>query len=400
MNEQQWMFVGQVAIGDPEAREYLILRDGYVETKKGSYLLDAQAGRSIESNFAAAGNKVVVDYEHQSLGGPYAAPDGRAPAAGWITDVRYEAGRGLWASIAWNPAALKHIRNGEYAYLSPAGILAGAERRFVELWSVALTNTPASPQMEPLAAKRTGTFFGGNSMPTDDMMGANTPDMLVGELRAALRSKGVTIGDDATRDEILRAAISALTGEKDEGEKESEEIAASVRTRLGLDATASNEKVLLLLDSRLEGKGAEDQERLALRKKVEDLEGRESERRAVELVEQGIKAGKIVRGSKWAERCLALARKDAGDFEATLKELPTIIEQGRTTAPARESVPGAGEGKEEELIAAAVKEASGSYKEGIVALQSRLLNEECGAHGYSRTHASRVLSERYPAIFG
>ena len=120
----------------------------------------------------------------------------------------------------------------------------------------------------------------------------------------------------------------------------------------------------------------------------------------MELVEQGIKAGKIVRGSKWAERCLALARKDAGDFEATLKELPTIIEQGRTTAPARESVPGAGEGKEEELIAAAVKEASGSYKEGIVALQSRLLNEECGAHGYSRTHASRVLSERYPAIFG
>lgn len=96
---------------------------------------------------------VVVDYEHQTLG------DGVAPAAGWITQLIDSGARGLVARVNWTAKAAQLIREGAYRYISPV-ILRGVPSKTetgktlrAYLHSVAITNRPFLPAIEPLVAK-------------------------------------------------------------------------------------------------------------------------------------------------------------------------------------------------------------------------------------------------------
>lgn len=123
---------------------------GEVTSSNGSFVMDAEAGRLVIEAFASQGNDLPIDYEHQTLGGTYASPSGRAPAAGWIKRLEAIDGEGLFAEVEWTPDGMAHLAAKEYRYLSPVAIVRRSDGRMVGLHSAALTNKPAIVEMEPI----------------------------------------------------------------------------------------------------------------------------------------------------------------------------------------------------------------------------------------------------------
>lgn len=118
--------------------------DGRPANMKGvsakAWRLDADIAKQVIAAFAA-GADLPIDYEHQTL---KAAENGQpAPAAGWITALEYEAGKGLLARVRWTDAARAYLARHEYRYLSPVFSFDPNSGAVLALHSVALTNTPA-----------------------------------------------------------------------------------------------------------------------------------------------------------------------------------------------------------------------------------------------------------------
>jgi phage I-like protein len=127
--------------------EYTYDHGGKPETA----LCDAESRAAVIATFAARGNDLVIDYEHQTLDG------GKAPAAGWIKELEDRGSEGLWARVEWTAEAAGYLRTGEYRYDSPVFDVDKETRRVVTLHHVALTNWPASHDRaaltEQIAAK-------------------------------------------------------------------------------------------------------------------------------------------------------------------------------------------------------------------------------------------------------
>ena len=137
-----------------ETIDVLIAPDGAVQSTNGSYTLDDESWAAIDKAFREHATMLPIDYEHQTLGGDYASPDGTSPAAGWVKALRYEKGKGLIASVAWTERARNMIRAGEYQYVSPVLVVRKADRKAIGLHSVGLTNKPAIVGMNLVAAKQ------------------------------------------------------------------------------------------------------------------------------------------------------------------------------------------------------------------------------------------------------
>lgn len=116
---------------------------GLVETASGTFEVDDAAAHQIVATYNREGLDLVVDYEHQTLGGKYAAPDGAAPAAGWIKSLDAVPGVGIFGNVEWTPMGRQALAAKEYRYLSPVVVANKNGGRAVYLHSVALTNVPA-----------------------------------------------------------------------------------------------------------------------------------------------------------------------------------------------------------------------------------------------------------------
>lgn len=162
--------------------------------------MDEAAAVATIAAFQQHGTDLPVDYEHQTLGGPYSSPTGQAPAAGWIKALKAvspagasvdetEAEPGLWAEVQWTAEALEKLRTREYRYLSPVALVRRKDRRLVGIHSVALTNKPAIMGMRPVVNHdpEAVTVDGGH---------ASTAEALRGMLRL----------DDSAPDEVLLVA--------------------------------------------------------------------------------------------------------------------------------------------------------------------------------------------------
>lgn len=96
-------------------------------------------------------SRTVIDYEHQTL---HAESNGQpAPAAGWIVNLVWEEGRGLYADVEWTARAREYLRAGEYRYISPTFCFDRASGAITRLVSAALTNHPGLDGMEPAQAR-------------------------------------------------------------------------------------------------------------------------------------------------------------------------------------------------------------------------------------------------------
>ncbi len=178
--------------GETIPSEILLAPWGRVESTNGDFVVDEESVRLAVEAFETHGTDLPIDYEHQTLGGKYSAPDGKAPAAGWIKRLFAKPDVGLLADIEWTPQAQEVLGARAYRYLSPVAIVRKSDRKLVAIHSAALTNKPAIVNMTPIVNR-------------------SEPDEApAGEPLAALR---VTLGmtRDATPDAILVAAGERLS---------------------------------------------------------------------------------------------------------------------------------------------------------------------------------------------
>lgn len=117
-----------------------------------AWIINAELAAAIIADLEGRDNRLVIDYEHQTL---LTAENGQpAPAAGWFKQLEWREGDGLYAvDVEWTARATAMIEAGEYRYISPVFSYdkkTGAIRRVL---NAALTNNPALDGMNEVAAE-------------------------------------------------------------------------------------------------------------------------------------------------------------------------------------------------------------------------------------------------------
>lgn len=269
VSAEQFVLAGSALHGAEAPGRVLVVPWGRVESSNGTFVVDVEAGQRVMEAFAKQGTDLPVDYEHQSLGGTYASPNGQAPAAGWIRSLELvpsdEGEAGLFAHVDWTDAAKAKLKAREYRYLSPVVLVRKRDRRVVALHSVALTNKPAIVGMKPIVNRQ------------------RDGDAIAGEARD---------GDSVRVDEAVEV----------------------LRLRLGLEADSDAHAVLV---------AAEEQ----LRELTESV----AERSAGDRVAAAMCEGKLTPAQReWAFR---LALRDSAGFDEWMATAPRVVSLGRTEAP-------------------------------------------------------------------
>ena len=382
-----------------------LVPDGEVECKQGDFVVDAQGAELAMKAFEAHGVELPIDYEHQTLGGPYSSPDGRAPAAGWIKTLDYTPEIGLRGFIEWNEEAAREIAAKRYRYLSPVAIVRKSDRKMVGLHSVALTNVPAIAGMRALAAsERFGSFLADMEVITmaDEPTGAGAGGEGGGggdatsqaalldalkELVATIRSV-LGLAEDASSEQILEA-IQKLKEPKAEGGEGGEgggeggggEVAASVRRVLNLPADAGRAAIVAAVERATAHVGHVPVSQYnVVVERVAALENANKQREAEELVAANLQAGKLNSADKqqmaWACKTAAA---DAEAFKVIMANAPVIIPQGKTQPPAG----GAGQpGSRTAVIAASTREYRGDQDVQALTSLKAFLNESLREGGH------------------
>ena len=273
--------------GAPE--RVVVVPWGEVESSAGRFVLDEEAGAAAVRAFVEHATDLPIDYEHQTLGGAYASPDGTAPAAGWITRLEAVPGRGLVATVNWTDEARRMIAAREYRYLSPVAVIRKSDRKLVALHSAALTNKPAIVGMAAIVNRdpAEGDAPPAGETPLD--LPERISDGPPGALAVAALRHSLQLGEGADADTVLVAAV----------------------------------------------------------KRIEALQSDAAQREAADLVSRAQSAGKLTEAQRgWAQR-LALA--DRGLFDEWLRTAPVLYPPGRTAAPPpeKDGEPGGGRGAAE-----------------------------------------------------
>lgn len=115
-----------------------------------SWFIDADIASLVIANTYKTNNKLVIDYEHQTL---LKEKNGQpAPAAGWFKDLEWR-DNGLWAvNVEWTPKAEQMILNGEYLYISPVFEYNAKTGDVLRMRMAAITNSPGVDGMANLAS--------------------------------------------------------------------------------------------------------------------------------------------------------------------------------------------------------------------------------------------------------
>ncbi|MCH8970395.1 MAG: hypothetical protein IIA66_14910, partial [Planctomycetes bacterium] len=262
----------------------LIAPWGDVESTQGHFFVDGQAVAATIEQFREHGTDIPIDFEHQTLGGSYASPDGLAPAAGWIKDLIGIESVGLMADVEWTELGLEHLQKRQYRYLSPVALIRKSDRRLVGLHSAALTNKPAIVGMEALVNREDSS--------DQTVQIAQAPD------KSGFSRRAGTCG---SLDQTLEEESMVETLEK-------------LRKQLDLDQRNGARQVLV-----------------AASRRIAELEQREEDKGAEERVSEAMAAGKLTEAQReWA---LKLALSDAQSFDDWSAAAPMVVSLGRTAAP-------------------------------------------------------------------
>lgn len=162
----------------------------------GPWRIDAASAQAVIARFNARVPPPVIDYEHQTL---HREKNGQpAPAAGWMRELRWIEGQGLYAVAELTERARAQIKAGEYRYFSPVFEYDPDTGTVLAVHMGALTNTPAISGMQPLSlvAAASAAFL------------ATRPEPSVNPLLKALL---IALGlPEATTEQAAVAALTAL----------------------------------------------------------------------------------------------------------------------------------------------------------------------------------------------
>lgn len=245
---------------EPPSR-ILICPWGVVASKSGDFVVDAQAAALVVDAFKTHGVDLPIDFEHTTVGGVYASPDGSAPAVGWIKAIHAVDGEGLFAEVEWTKRGAEWIRNKEYRYLSPVTRVRKSDARVIGLHSVALTNTPAIVGMPAIVNKEKSM----RTSHSDDLFTQvrwwlNLPTTAteaeimdeVGKLLSQLREMAgvAATADQATTLAALKAKVTPIAAVSKAGE-----FRTAVCKALGLAETAGDDDVIAAVNTAKEKPG-------------------------------------------------------------------------------------------------------------------------------------------------
>lgn len=136
---------------DAPPTEFRIFAAGWNDTSNGRFLFDDKAAEAVLTAYAEQGNDLPLDYDHAMLDDAPRDPASAARAAGWF-NLEVRSGE-LWAvNVRWTPPAAEALGQKEWRYYSPAFKVEPKSSRVTKLVNVALTNLPATKNMEPLVA--------------------------------------------------------------------------------------------------------------------------------------------------------------------------------------------------------------------------------------------------------
>lgn len=271
----------------PSTDWLLLIPDGDVESTQGGFSVDEESARMLIAEFVQRGNDIPIDYEHQTVGGKFAREDGKALAAGWIRELKYDAGTGILGRVWWTEQAASEIGAGQYRYFSPVIGVDPSSSQVVVLFSVALTNTPAISSMPAITKAFRALFIG-------------EPDTVPQQVSDAMR-----LSAGATTEDIV-AAINKL------------------------QSVASERGEAVVLKRELE----------SAKSKVSVLKREVLVTRADEAIAKYNSQGKMTFPMVEYERAWLLAEPELFEdrlelFHHRFRLSPVIIPQGRTTAPPR-----------------------------------------------------------------
>lgn len=192
------------------------------ELEPGSWRIDAASAQGVIQRFKARGKPAVIDYEHQTL---HKEKNGLpAPAAGFMRDLRWVDGQGLFAVADLTARARDLIAAGEYLYFSPVFEYDEKTGTVRAICMGALTNDPGISGMQPLSlvAAASAAF-----LPQPPQEPSVNP-----LLKALLAALGLP--DNTTED----VAITALKDLGPLNKLKARDTAALTALQLGADATA------------------------------------------------------------------------------------------------------------------------------------------------------------------
>jgi phage I-like protein len=276
---------------------YTIFAAGEGELEDGpTFMVDEAAWRAVSDDFYRRNIDRVVDYEHQSLTGD------KAPAAGWITELRWE-GNGIEARIEWTEEAAEYLRTKQYRYFSPVFTINEAGT-VTSLQSLALTNTPRTNSLQPLLASLAAAAQNKESTMSNDLRA---------QLAAAL---GI---DQAASDETVVASIAAI---KEQAGTVPEPIISACGCEPGADVSTVVASIHAL---------HQQTRAMVTREEHNALVAKLAERDAGEAVAEAMVTGKVIPDQKeWA---LDYARRDLDGFTTFVAKAPVVVPVGDLNKP-------------------------------------------------------------------
>ena len=121
----------------------------------GTVIGSTPEGEPIEQNFSEEALKkiaenqkeeILVDTDHSSE-----TFNGDTSAKGWLSNLEFKEGKGLFGKIKWTDIGKKLIENRVFRWLSPSWIINADTKEPLEMTSCALTNRPSQlGRIEPI----------------------------------------------------------------------------------------------------------------------------------------------------------------------------------------------------------------------------------------------------------
>lgn len=235
MNESMVLCSATGLPKDPPS-ELRVFGFGPFSTIKGQFKFTPSDAKEVMKRYQEHGAELCFDYEHFAVD-PEKGRAGDGKAAAWYRlELRKD---GLYATnIRWTKAALDGIRAKEWRYWSPA-FLHTKDRHITELINIALTNIPATHDLEPLVAASR-----------------------VAKGRHTMTDEKAPVADDAGRDEEEQKAILAEEEEQVADPEDKENTILELRKKIQ-DLEAQIEEMENQLNSEQEEDQAEEQEQMA-----------------------------------------------------------------------------------------------------------------------------------------
>ncbi len=274
--------------------------------------------------------ELMVDYDHQAHFGAVKGVGGRAPAAGWVKELR-AAPEGIEARIEWTDAARAAIAAGEYRYLSPL-FTTDARDRVDTLLNIALVNMPAL-DLKAVAARASQENVMKKFAEAAGLAADAGEEAILARITALAAATttiaaALKLAPEATP-ETVATAVTALAAE-DKG-------LSTVALAAGLDKAAGVETIAAAVRTALAG--ADGQAVTALKAELADVAGRlkalqdEGARaKATALVDAAIREGRVA-VKPLRDHYIARAMTDPDGVAREIAAMPTLGPSGALVTP-------------------------------------------------------------------